>query len=108
MFYRDEQKQVAEHLLYAACGRRPTLSSRASKAANRPGPQAWRSLVCAAMYAAHVLPAARDYGTLYRSFRWQVPAHYNIGFDVCDRWAENEGSRAAILDVLADGAVEEI
>jgi acetyl-CoA synthetase len=60
------------------------------------------------MYAAHVLPAARDYGTLYRSFRWQVPAHYNIGVDVCDRWAENEGSRAAILDVLADGAVEEI
>ena len=33
------------------------------------------------MYAAHVLPAARDYGTLYHSFRWQVPAHYNIGGD---------------------------
>jgi acetyl-CoA synthetase len=33
------------------------------------------------MYAAHVLPAARDYDALYRSFRWQVPARYNIGAD---------------------------
>ena len=39
------------------------------------------------MYAPHVLPAARDYDALYRSFRWQVPARYNIGVDVCDRWA---------------------
>ena len=42
-----------------------------------------------AMYAPHVLPAARDYDALYRSFRWQVPAHYNIGVDVCDRWARS-------------------
>jgi acetyl-CoA synthetase len=41
------------------------------------------------MYAPHVLPAARSYDALYRSFRWQVPAHYNIGVDVCDRWAQN-------------------
>ena len=41
------------------------------------------------MYAAHVLPAARDYDALYRSFRWQVPARYNIGVDVCDRWARD-------------------
>jgi acetyl-CoA synthetase len=60
------------------------------------------------MYAAPVLPAARDYEALYRSFRWQVPAHYNIGVDVCDRWAASEPGRTAILNVLSDGAVEEI
>jgi acetyl-CoA synthetase len=60
------------------------------------------------MYAAHVLPAARDYDALYRAFRWQVPAHYNIGVDVCDRWAEIAPERTAILDVGADGTVDEI
>src|SRR5262249_30505693 len=61
-----------------------------------------------AMYAAHVLPAARDYDALYRLFRWQVPARYNIGVDVCDRWAAREPGRTAILHLGADGAVEEI
>jgi acetyl-CoA synthetase len=60
------------------------------------------------MYAPHVLPAARDYDALYRSYRWRVPAHYNIGVDVCDRWAEAEPARTAILEVNADGAVEEV
>src|SRR5262249_10147016 len=49
-----------------------------------------------------------DYDALYRSFRWQVPALYNIGVDVCDRWAQSEPRRTAILDVKADGAVEEV
>jgi len=60
------------------------------------------------MYASHVLPAARDYGALYRSFRWQIPARYNIGVDVCDRWAEIDPSRTAIFNLGADGAVEEV
>jgi acetyl-CoA synthetase len=60
------------------------------------------------MYAPHVLPAARDYDALYGSFRWQVPAHYNIGVDVCDRWAASEPSRTAILNIRGDGRVEEI
>jgi acetyl-CoA synthetase len=60
------------------------------------------------MYAPHVLPAARDYDALYRTFRWQVPAHYNIGVDVCDRWAAAEPGRTAILNVRGDGAVEEV
>ena len=60
------------------------------------------------MYAPHVLPAASDYDALCRAFRWRVPAHYNIGVDVCDRWAEIEPGRIAILHVGAGGAVEEI
>jgi acetyl-CoA synthetase len=60
------------------------------------------------MFAGHVLPAARDYEALRRSFRWRIPAHYNIGVDVCDRWAEHEACRTAILNVRSDGVVEEI
>jgi acetyl-CoA synthetase len=62
----------------------------------------------APMFAPHVLPDARDYEALCRSFRWQVPAHYNIGLDVCDRWAEREPRRTALLNVRSDGVVEEI
>jgi len=60
------------------------------------------------MYASHVLPAVRDYDALYRSFRWQIPARYNIGVDVCDRWAEIDPARTAIFNLGADGAVEEV
>ena len=60
------------------------------------------------MYAAHVLPIARGYHALYRSFRWQVPARYNIGVGVCDRWAQSEPGRTAIFNMRADGGVEEV
>ncbi len=49
------------------------------------------------------LPQARDYDALYRQFRWNIPARYNIGVDVCDRWADAEPQRLAILHVHADG-----
>ncbi|HET7849989.1 MAG TPA: acyl-CoA synthetase [Pseudolabrys sp.] len=55
-----------------------------------------------------MLPSADDYETVYRQFRWQVPARYNIGVDVCDRWAAQEPGRLAILHVKADGSQETI
>src|SRR5262245_26278879 len=55
-----------------------------------------------------VLPRAKDYDSLYRQFRWPVPARYNIGVDVCDRWAEKEPDRLAILHVRPDGRDEQI
>jgi len=51
---------------------------------------------------------AKDYDTLYRQFRWAVPARYNIGVDVCDRWAAQDASRLAILYVRDDGRSEAI
>src|SRR4029077_7842234 len=50
-----------------------------------------------------VLPRVKDYDSLYRQFRWPVPSRYNIGVDVCDRWAEKEPDRLAILYVRPDG-----
>src|ERR1700694_5616207 len=55
-----------------------------------------------------VLPRVKDYDTLYRQFRWQVPARYNIGVDVCDRWAQAEPGRLAIVHVRPDGGEDAI
>src|SRR5471032_210032 len=55
-----------------------------------------------------VLPQLRDYDAIYRQFRWNVPARYNIGVDVCDRWAALEPGRLAILHARPDGAEEAI
>ncbi|HEX5507548.1 MAG TPA: acyl-CoA synthetase [Pseudolabrys sp.] len=55
-----------------------------------------------------VLPSANDYDTVYSQFRWQVPARYNIGVDVCDRWAAQEPDRLAILHVRHDGSEEAV
>jgi acetyl-CoA synthetase len=55
-----------------------------------------------------MLPQARDYNELRRRFRWQIPARYNIGADVCDRWAARDRRRLAIVHVGADGTIQEV
>ena len=55
-----------------------------------------------------MLPHIRNYDELCRQFRWQVPARYNIGVDVCDRWAQSDPDRLALVNLLADGTREEI
>jgi acetyl-CoA synthetase len=50
----------------------------------------------------------RDYDALCREFRWEIPASFNIGVAVCDRWAERDPRRAAILHQHADGRVDAV
>src|SRR5947209_8812144 len=52
-----------------------------------------------------MLPDIRDYDRLIREFRWHIPARYNIGRAVCDRWAARVPDRAAILEADARGDV---
>src|SRR3954468_1106333 len=52
-----------------------------------------------------MIPDIRDYDRLMAAFRWNIPTRYNIGVDVCDRWARAEPDRPAVLDVMADGRV---
>jgi acetyl-CoA synthetase len=54
-----------------------------------------------------LLPDIRDYDALYRTFRWEIPARYNIGVAVCDDWAERDPQRLAILHVRPDGRSEQ-
>ncbi len=52
-----------------------------------------------------MLTAGADWQAVRDAFRWAIPARYNIGVDVCDRWADAEPDREAIVDVGPDGAV---
>jgi acetyl-CoA synthetase len=55
-----------------------------------------------------MLPDIRDYDELYRQFRWQIPARYNIGTDVCDKWAAADPRRIAIIQQHPDGRVDDV
>ena len=44
-----------------------------------------------------LLTPGPDYDALVRSFRWDIPARYNIATDVCTRWAVSEPDRTALI-----------
>ena len=43
----------------------------------------------------HLEPAAAGYAAIREGFRWDVPERYNIGVDICGRWASDR-SRFAL------------
>jgi len=45
------------------------------------------------------------YEEVYQGFRWPVPQYYNIGVDVCDKWAD-ERYRLALIYEDEDGRTE--
>lgn len=49
-----------------------------------------------------MLKPAPSYDALLQSFAWDIPKRYNMGVDVCDKWAEIDPDRTAIID-LTDG-----
>ena len=49
-----------------------------------------------------MLTEASDYETLYRDFRWNIPARFNIATACCDRHADGSG-RLALIYVDEDG-----
>ena len=44
----------------------------------------------------------RTYDEVCRNFKWEIPAYYNIGTDVCDKWAVDK-SRGALIYIDPDG-----
>jgi len=38
----------------------------------------------------------RTYEELYSNFKWEIPQYYNIGVDVCDKWADDKNRLALI------------
>ncbi|MGL5114339.1 MAG: AMP-binding protein, partial [Beijerinckiaceae bacterium] len=52
-----------------------------------------------------MLQSATTYDTLRASFCWKIPARYNIATSCCDRWADAEHDRVAVMDVAADDSV---
>ena len=55
-----------------------------------------------------MLPAARTYEELIARFEWVVPPRYNIGVDVCDRWAERSPDRTALIVAGGNGATHRV
>ncbi|HEX8417109.1 MAG TPA: AMP-binding protein, partial [Methylobacterium sp.] len=53
-----------------------------------------------------MLKPAVTYEDLVAGFAWDIPARYNMGVDVCDRWAATDPDRPAILEIGRDGAIE--
>jgi acetyl-CoA synthetase len=49
--------------------------------------------------------AGKTYDEVRRRFRWQIPARYNIGVDVCDKWADDP-ARTALIHVREGGEVD--
>ena len=52
-----------------------------------------------------MLERKSTYDEVYNSFRWPVPEYYNIGVDVCDKWAE-ERYRLALIYEDEEGRTE--
>ena len=52
-----------------------------------------------------MLNQATNYTDLERSFVWQLPEKYNIGVDVCDKWAEQDPGWGVIFDDLKESAL---
>ncbi|MCY4032377.1 MAG: AMP-binding protein [Hyphomicrobiales bacterium] len=43
-----------------------------------------------------------SFSELQQDFSWNIPEHYNIGVDVCDKWADRQPERLAVIEHLAD------
>ena len=52
-----------------------------------------------------MLERSDSYDALIRDFRWRLPARYNMGVDVCDKWAAGP-VRPALIHQRADGRLE--
>jgi len=52
-----------------------------------------------------MLKQGKTYKDVYNAFQWQIPGFYNIGVDICDRWAA-QGNRLALIYEDENGSVD--
>jgi acetyl-CoA synthetase len=55
-----------------------------------------------------MLPQSRSYEDMVRAFRWQIPPHFNIGVEICDRWAARDPDKLALVAVDGVGRPHEV
>lgn len=48
----------------------------------------------------------QSYEEAYKNFQWEFPERYNMGWDVCDKWADREPEKTAIIDLTGDVRVD--
>lgn len=49
-----------------------------------------------------------EYQRVRATFRWAIPDHFNIGVDVCDKWAAIDPDRVALIHEADDACAERI
>ena len=59
--------------------------------------------VCIGEYQ-DVLKVRQSYDQLRREFAWNIPERYNIGIDICDKWADGSATPALIYET-GDGRI---
>jgi acetyl-CoA synthetase len=52
-----------------------------------------------------MLPRLSSYDAIRSGFSWSIPEHFNMGVDICDRWADDP-SRLALIHERHDGVIE--
>ena len=45
-----------------------------------------------------MLKHGKTYEEVYNSFQWKIPEFYNIGVDICDKWAHQRYRLALIYE----------
>ncbi len=50
-----------------------------------------------------MLPSANTYEELREKFHWHIPEFFNIGVDICDKWAGKDPAREALIFAQEDG-----
>ncbi|GHB49220.1 acetyl-CoA synthetase [Pseudovibrio japonicus] len=50
-----------------------------------------------------MLPSAKTYEELREKFQWDIPEFFNIGVDICDKWAAKDAAREALIFAEEDG-----
>jgi acetyl-CoA synthetase len=53
-----------------------------------------------------MLKPGKNYDEVYNSFRWEIPEYFNMGVDICDKWA-HQRYRLALIYEDEKGAVEQ-
>jgi len=48
-----------------------------------------------------MLKPGKTYGEVYQSFQWIIPEYYNIGVDICDKWAHQRYRLALIYEEIS-------
>jgi len=43
------------------------------------------------------------YQHIYNNFKWNIPDNYNIGYDICEKWANKTPNKPAIIDIRSSG-----
>jgi acetyl-CoA synthetase len=52
-----------------------------------------------------MLKPGNSYEEVVAKFRWEIPQHYNIAVDICDKWAD-QPDRLALIYQNENGRVE--